>query len=213
MSHSLNFDRLARPYRWLEYATFGRTLERCRFHFLPALITARRALVLGDGDGRFLARLLAANPEVQADVVDISPAMLRQLNGKLPPQARLRITLHQADARTFVPGTGDYDLVVSHFFFDCLLQPELSALADRLAPQLVPGALWVVSEFSQPHGRIASLAGRAIVLGLYAAFGLLTGLQVRSLPDHGAMLENSGFQLRSQKLFLNGLLVSQLWER
>ena len=49
VSRTLNFDRLARPYRWLEYATFGRTLERCRFHFLPALTSARRALVLGDG--------------------------------------------------------------------------------------------------------------------------------------------------------------------
>ena len=79
VSRELNFDPLARPYRWLEYATFGRALERCRFHFLPALTGARRALVLGDGDGRFLARLLRANPELEADVVDCSPAMLRLL--------------------------------------------------------------------------------------------------------------------------------------
>jgi len=212
VSHRLNFDRLARPYRWLEYATFGRALERCRFHFLPALTAARRALILGDGDGRFLARLLAANPEVQADVVDISPAMLRRLSEKLPPQAHSRITLHQTDARKFVPAKTDYDLVVAHFFFDCLFQAELGALADHIVPRLAPGALWVVSEFAQPQGRIASLAGQAIVSALYAAFGLLTGLPVRSLPDHGRVLESSGLRLHSQKLLLNGLLVSQLWQ-
>ena len=68
----LNFDRIARPYRWLEYLSLGRALERCRFHFLPRLRDCRRALVLGDGDGRFTAKLLDANPSVQVDAVDIS---------------------------------------------------------------------------------------------------------------------------------------------
>jgi SAM-dependent methyltransferase len=213
VSRTLNFDRLARPYRWLEYATFGRTLERCRFHFLPALTSARRALVLGDGDGRFLARLLEANPQIEADVVDISPAMLDRLSGQLAPEARKRVKLHEADAREFVPPGTDYDLVVTHFFFDCLFQPELNALVDRLVPRLSPGALWVVSEFSQPSGGGASLAGRAIISGLYAAFGLLTGLMVRSLPDHSAALKSSGFRLRGEKPWLRGLLASQLWQQ
>jgi hypothetical protein len=52
------FDRLAKPYRWLEYLSFGRNLERCRFHFLPQLAGTQRALLLGDGDGRFAERLL-----------------------------------------------------------------------------------------------------------------------------------------------------------
>ncbi len=65
-----NFDRIARPYRWLEYLSFGPMLERCRFYRIPQLTAARRALVLGDGDGRFLARLLTCNPEVQVDAVD-----------------------------------------------------------------------------------------------------------------------------------------------
>jgi hypothetical protein len=54
-----NFDRIARPYRWLEYLTLGRSLERAREVFLPLLKDRRQALILGDGDGRFTARLLA----------------------------------------------------------------------------------------------------------------------------------------------------------
>ena len=30
-----NFDPIARPYRWMEYLTFGPALARCRNHFLP----------------------------------------------------------------------------------------------------------------------------------------------------------------------------------
>ena len=62
-----DFNRIARPYRWLEYLSFGPLLERCRFHRLPQMVDAKRALVLGDGDGRFLARLLRKNPQIQAD--------------------------------------------------------------------------------------------------------------------------------------------------
>ena len=78
-----NFDRIARPYRWLEYLSFGPMLERCRFYRIPQLAEARHALVLGDGDGRFLARLLARNPSLHTDVIDQSPAMLRLLESRV----------------------------------------------------------------------------------------------------------------------------------
>jgi SAM-dependent methyltransferase len=212
VSRRLNFDLLARPYRWLEYATFGRALERCRFHFLPALTGARHALVLGDGDGRFLARLLQLNPQIEADVVDISPAMLRVLMSRLTPEARRRVTLHEIDAREVVPPSTGYDLVVTHFFFDCLFQAELNTFVGCVKPRLAPGAYWVVSEFAQARGLAGSALSWAVVSGLYRAFGVLTGLQARSLPDHRPALEGSGFQLRYEKQWLRGLLVSQLWQ-
>ena len=61
-----NFDRIARLYRWGEYALLGPALERTRNHLLPLLAIRRNALVLGDGDGRFLARLLSQNPALRA---------------------------------------------------------------------------------------------------------------------------------------------------
>ena len=78
-----NFDPIARPYRWLEYLTFGPYLERCRYHFLNQLGQHCRALILGDGDGRFTARLLAANPEISVDAVDSSATMLHLLTKRV----------------------------------------------------------------------------------------------------------------------------------
>ena len=211
VSRRLNFDLLARPYRWLEYATMGRALERCRFHFLPQLTDARRALVFGDGDGRFLARLLEANPALEADVVDISGAMLRRLEARLSTEARQRVRLHQGDARTFAPPRVDYDLVVTHFFLDCLTNEELAALVESLRGRLQANARWVVSEFRRPSGAVRSLLGGMVIAGLYVSFGLLTGLPVRKLPDHEQLLQNQGFERTSEKEWLQGLLVSQIW--
>src|SRR6202012_3359002 len=101
---------------WLEGLTFGRTLERCRTHFLPRLADRRSALVLGDGDGRFLAQLLASNPALHADAVDTSTAMLRLLARRAHANAT-RLQIHQTDALTFTP-TRPYDLIVTHFFLD-----------------------------------------------------------------------------------------------
>jgi ubiquinone/menaquinone biosynthesis C-methylase UbiE len=212
VSRGLNFDRMAKPYRWLEYLSFGRTLERCRFHSLPALTDAKRALIFGDGDGRFLARLLAVNPALQADVVDISPAMLRLLEERLRLEDRKRVTLHQADARSFVPSEKAYDLVITHFFLDCLLEPELAALVERVTTRLSPDARWLVSEFALPHTLAGKTVGKTMISGLYQAFGLMTGLQVRSLPDHAAALQRAGFARAEERQWLGGLVVSQLWQ-
>ena len=59
-----NFDRVARLYRWAEYLLLGPLLARTRKHFLPQLTSATHALVLGDGDGRFLAHLLHHAPKL-----------------------------------------------------------------------------------------------------------------------------------------------------
>jgi SAM-dependent methyltransferase len=206
-----NFDRIARPYRWLEYLTFGPMLERCRFYRIPQLAFARRALVLGDGDGRFLARLLAANPHLHADVIDQSPAMLRMLESRAAAiGARTRVHIHHGDALAFQP-SASYDLVITHFFLDCLSTEEVQALASRIRRHLAPNALWMVSEFAIPSGP-AALPAKIIVDTLYKAFRIITGLSTRTLPDYAAALAGVGFTLADRRHFLAGLIVSDLWK-
>lgn len=206
-----NFDRIARPYRWLEYFTFGPMLERCRFCRIPQLASARRALVLGDGDGRFLARLLAANPHLHADVIDSSSTMLRLLESRAESiGARARVHIHRADALAF-QRSETYDLVATHFFLDCLSTEQAQTLASRIRPHLAPNAIWVVSEFAIPSGPSA-LPARIIVDALYTAFRILTGLRTRVLPDYGAALARAGFTLADRRHFLGGLIVSDLWQ-
>lgn len=210
LTSSADFDPIARPYRWLEYCSFGPMLERCRFYRIPQLSSARRALILGDGDGRFLARLLAANHALYADVVDQSTAMLHLLQSRVAAiHAAGRIRIHHVDARSFTPA-GPYDLVVTHFFLDCFSTCEVHTLAETLHPHLTPNALWLVSEFTIPSG-IAALPAKLVISSLYLAFRLITGLRTRALPDHPAALAPSGLTLLSQKTFLFGLLSSELW--
>ncbi len=205
-----NLNRLARLYRWMELVSFGPWLSWCRCAFLGELGGCRRALVLGEGDGRFAARLLRSNSQVEIDAVDASAAMLRALVRRAGPHAD-RLAVHCGDVRLWKPARPPYDLIVTHFFLDFLTGEEVQALAARLHGAVTPSSMWLVSEFAVPEGWFGRLVARPVVRGLYWAFGWLTGLTVRNLPDHSAALRRSGFTLAKRRVWLRGLLVSELW--
>ena len=205
-----NFDRLAKVYRWMELFTFGPCLSHCREAFLPELASVRRALILGDGDGRFGAELLRANPYVEICAVDASPAMLAVLLRRAGADAS-RVCVCCADARGWQPEMPPYDLVVTHFFLDCLTSEECFALAARVRGAVSPRAVWIVSEFAIPESRFGRWVARPLVWLLYRAFGLLTGLKMRRLPDYHFALREAGFTLARRRAWLCGLLASEMW--
>lgn len=204
-----DFDRVARLYRWAEYATFGPWLQRTRTHYLPLLQGRRHAFVLGDGDGRFLSALFAANSVIEATAVDTSAAMLKLLRARCAPFAgRLRTII--GSALTACPDRNT-DLIVSHFFLDCLQQEQVERLTARLGETCSAGTLWLVSDFQVPPGRSLRLPGALLIRLLYTAFRVLTGLRVRSLPDTGKALEVAGFNCLHSHSLLGGLLYTELW--
>jgi hypothetical protein len=214
MNRPPDFNRLARLYRWMEFLTFGPWLSLTRENFISHLTHSRRALVFGDGDGRFTARLLGANRAVIIDAVDASNAMLQKLLRNAAADAN-RVIVHLADARRWEPSVASpdlgCDLIATHFFLDCLTQAEVESLAKKLHSAVCPSAHWVVSEFAIPAGWFGRLVARPLVGLLYISFGWLTGLAVRSLPDHASALRHAGFTLRERRTRLGGLLIAELW--
>jgi SAM-dependent methyltransferase len=219
MSHPPNFNRLARAYRWMEYATFGPWLSLTRNTFLPQLTSRRNALVLGDGDGRFTARLLRTNPAIHIHAVDASPAMLSTLLRQAGPHAA-RVQTEQADIRAWHQGgpclasetwESKYDAIFTHFFLDCLTTQQVQSLAVALRESTSPSAIWVLSDFAIPSGWYGRLIARPLVWSLYRAFACLTGLAIHTLPDHNAALCSAGFTLHSRRNWLGGLLIGELW--
>jgi hypothetical protein len=207
-----DFDGVAPFYRWLEYLSLGPMLERVRFSLIEVLPECRSALILGDGDGRFSARLLGARRGVRVEAVDLSARMLALLESRVAAQGdRARVETHRADAMQFTPRTAP-DLVVTHFFLDCLEDAEVRTLVMRLTAAVAPDAHWLLSEFCVPEGWLARPAKAYIGL-LYLAFRLLTGLRTRRLPDYCAALAQAGWVHVRERRYLFGLLTAQLWRR
>jgi hypothetical protein len=130
-------------------------------------------------------------------------------------KARDRLRLFHTDALAFKPDTPPYDLVVTHFFLDCLTEGELAILLanikPNLAPIFAPRSTWLVSEFAIPQGQAAARLSRLVIATLYRAFRILAGLKTQRLPDYASVLCQYGFSITEQKSFLGGILVTQLW--
>lgn len=208
----MNCDGIAIWYRWLEYATFGNALQARRTEYIHDLLHARRVLILGDGDGRFTAEFLKQNREAQVDSVDLSARMLRLASRRIAPRDRDRIRFHHADAITF-DFQQTYDLIVTHFFLDCSSSEAVHSLSGRITQAVSEQALWLVSEFRIPAGRLKGKLAAFLIRSLYFAFRLLTGLQITRLPDYACALQQCGFRRKRYKLGAGGLLISELWQR
>jgi SAM-dependent methyltransferase len=195
----VNCDGIARWYRWLEYAGFGRALERRREAFLSDVSDARRVLAMGDGDGRALVALVAAAPRACVDYIDVSPRMLELARIRVGTE---RVAYRNEDARAAQLPAAEYDLIVTHFFLDCFDETELEPLIQRLASAATPGARWLISEFR---------GNGWLVRALYLFFRIATGLRTRHLVDHHPLLKRSGFRLLCCKNTWQGLLASELW--
>lgn len=202
----MNCDAIAPFYRWMEFAIFGNALRRCRMCFLQELPNVRRALVLGDGDGRFLKGLLDAAPCAQADYIDRSIRMLELAQNRVPNE---RANFHCADILTDELPGGEYDLVSAHFFFDCFDRLQLERMIRRVQ-FAAPHACWVVSEFRFAEGWL-TLPSQILIGIMYRFFRITTGLKTRELVDHAPIMRELGLRAARRQRFAGGLLIAEIW--
>ena len=207
----MNADPIARTYRLLEYAAFGPLLWRTRTHFIHHLTTARRILILGEGDGRFLSRLLTLNPHAEIDCYDLSAKMLT-LAASRTTQHHHRLHFHHQDILQATLPTHTYDAIVANFFFDCFDNHQLTTLLQKLQPATQPNCLWLLSDFAIPTNPLPRLAAQLLTRFLYLCFRLTTGLTTRHLPNYETALTQANLHLQNRHDTLAGLLTTQLWQ-
>jgi Methyltransferase domain len=212
----MNCRYIAPWYESLERFSFGRALEHRRCAFLKAFADAENALVVGDGDGRFLRALLSSNTRLRADCVELCPQMVEICSGRIGRMGESfvsRARIHCRNIDSFSPDNARYDLIATHFFLDCFELDDARRIVEKIAGWAAPNGLWVVSEFRVPPRGIARFWGAALVQLLYFAFRVTTGLRTRRLPEYSAALEAAGFELARKEESWRGLLVSELWQR
>ncbi len=209
----MNADRIASSYRWLEYAAFGLALEQARFDFLSHAAEARRVLILGEGDGRFLVRLLECNPHASVAVIESSARMIQLARQRVPPGERARVEFHHIDAAFQPLPAGPFDVIVTHFFLDILTFPEAESVIFKASAVLCPGALWLLSEFQEPASGIRRVHARLWLAAMYSFFSLTTGVRASKLPPYRDALSRYGLYETEHRERRFGLIRSQVWRK
>lgn len=208
-----SFDRLAGVYHALEWIAFGRGLERARFCHIESLQACHRVLILGEGDGRYLARLLRRFPKLRIECLDGSRAMLARAEAGLTEVERRQVVFRHGDARTAEFGAVEFDAVVTLFFLDCFSEAEVAGLVERVGRALRPEARWMWADFALPERGWRRWRAALWVSGLYGFFRWRTELNVRCLPPSESLLREAGWCLREQRSWQAGLLRSAVYER
>jgi trans-aconitate methyltransferase len=204
----MNFDRVARPYEAMERIVFGGALERCRTGLLPSLSQPARALLIGEGDGRFLQQFLERFPQTEVDVVEPSAAMIARAQRRVG--ARKNVRFHRTDILA-AELRGPYDLVVTHFVLDVFTADAVMTLACRIR-EVAPNGLWLISEFQVCQNPWAArAASRACIAFMYAFFRATAGVRVSEVPEYARVLLQNGFTRVSRREAWDGFLLSELW--
>ena len=205
----MSFDRVAPHYRWLETLVFGNQLQEARVAFVREIEPPLRILIVGEGNGRFLAELMRTG-EPQVDCVEMSARMIALARKQVPDA---HVNFIQADIRDLALREAHYDLIVCHFFFDCFTEGALAEIIARLANAAAPNAQCLVADFCYPTRGWPHWRARALIAAMYFFFRASAGIEAHRLVDYRPLLRANGFRLRKELLSRRGEIRSQLWQR
>lgn len=211
----MNFNRLAAHYRWLEIVFAGGLMQRCRTTFLADTQNCRRALLAGEGTGKFLAELLRANPEILVTCIEHSTGMIAQARERLRRERldAARVQFMQMDALHWIPPAEKFDLVATHFFLDCFRAEQLQRLVPQLAQSASADAIWVLADFRMPARGWRRARAAILLAALYACFKIATSLSASWLTPPDPFLNAAGFKLADRRLANFGFAHADLWRR
>lgn len=206
---SRGYDRLGAVYRWLELPLFGHDLQRARVSMLGDLPQCKRALILGDGDGRLLEQFCRIQPDCDVTSIDQSERMLQLQRERVSGQnGQDRVSWIQKDAREHRPEQRIYDLLITAFFLDCFCEADLDrAVPDWLAG-VQPGGSYYCVDFTQPNSGWQGLRARFYLKLMHLFFRWQTGLPNRRLVDLGKVLSRQSITLVASQETNHGLIRS-----
>ena len=212
----MSFDLLAPWYRTLEWIAFGDDLQRCRVACLREIDAPRRALMVGEGNGRFLGELLRMHPEVEIDCIDASQRMLQLASRRLEdesPEHSKRVRFLHRDITSWDAPEHRYDLLVTHFFLDCFPEPVLTGIIKKLARAATNDANWLLADFCVPPNGMARLRAHSWLAAMYFFFRITARIEASELIEPTPFMRAEGFALTRQRLFRKGILKSEIWRR
>jgi len=195
----------------MEWLLAGGKLQRCRTTFLDTLPTVRHALLLGEGNGRFLREFLRKQPTARVTCVDASPRMLKEARRRVHADAGVAFVC--CDVTEWELPQGEFDLVVSNFFLDCFRPEQIELIAEKISAALTEDARWLIADFCEPRRGWRKWRARMILQTMYWFFRRATDLPANRLTAPDAILTCHGFELQARRTFEWGLLQSDLWVR
>ena len=193
---------------------FGPFLQKARICHLKELDEARDVLLVGEGNGLFLKALLSMNAKCRVKCVDESKCMLQVASKRIAEKDRHRVFFEQRDLTNQNLPRGEYDAIVTHFFFDCFCHDTLQNMIPGVTATLRPQGKWLLADFEEPSKEgIFSLPQRIGLRLLYSFFKARCGIEASKLCYPNELLRGHDIIETKRLCYLNGWIASAVYEK
>ncbi len=207
------FDFLSPFYDFSVRLFFGNSLDKSQFFFLKELGPCKSILVFGGGTGKILPVLGDCQLPEKVCYVDLSEKMI----AKAKKRPRVRSSNGFASVEFVcgsfadIPADSRFDLIITPYVLDCLVEPELFAGMQLLKEKLSTKGKWLFVDFNIPKKGPARYFSWISIRMLYFFFNIVCGLGGRNLPDFSSNFEILRFKLDAEKYFCSGMLTAKVY--
>jgi len=182
---SVCFDKVAVVYGFLEKVLFGSNLQRMRLKYLDRMENSKQILLVGEGCGFFLEKLLKVNEKAVITIVEPSERMIHQAKARVPVKDRERVVFCNMTFERFVPSK-TFDAAGTFFYWDCFRENQLKVFLPKLFDCLKAEGFLINVDFfelAHPDGTGLKLTHFILLRILFGFFGFATGIENTRVLD------------------------------
>jgi ubiquinone/menaquinone biosynthesis C-methylase UbiE len=201
----MQFDTVAPYYNMLSKIVFANEISRAKTSQFNSIKIKTRVLFIGGGTGDSLSFLLSRNKELEIDFVDPSEKMMlraRKLNTN-----SINVNFFQLRIEDFEGG--EYDVVITEFFFDLFEKEKIKTLIDQISLKLTTNGIWIDTDFRKP----VKFVDKYLLRIMYFFFKVYAGIESSSLNEVEPIFTQAGLVIKKEHKSSTGFITSRLFVR
>jgi ubiquinone/menaquinone biosynthesis C-methylase UbiE len=195
-----NYNHIAWIYDWLAKIVFGGKQELAKQAFLARIPDKANILVVGGGTGKIIDYLGDLNQQLDVDFVEQSANMM--FYARKRAVSHLKINFHQQSILDYK--AGDYDVVLTNFFFDQFSQGQAQLILQHLKAKLIPKGILIFSDFIHNN----HICDRFVTRIMFVFFQLTVGIRTNTYPPYNYMFSSQGFSTGESKKINRNILAA-----
>lgn len=209
----------------------GNVIVRSQINWTNELPAERRALIVGDGTGRFLLELLRRAKPSHVVTIDISETMIRKARQRIQNNDPTKLemvnfvtadldALTLKDLLSLSHGNQNkenpayYDVIATNFFLDLYTERNVLKKVQKLSSVHAINGIYINTDFIRVHGTgLLVRIQRFLLKGLYVLFRLVTRIPGYRPADYDAILKECGYEKLKSRYFAFGMIESSMYRK
>ncbi len=202
-----NYDTIAWFYDRLARLVYGKTLVQAQQFLIKAIPANTNVLIVGGGTGWVLEEILKIHTAgLNITYVDASAEMIARAQKRNAGKNTVGFIAAPIENAGIV---GTYDVVLTPFLFDNFTDDSLRKIFSFIDAHVAADCMWLYCDFQNTE----VLWQKTLLKVMYIFFRVSCGIEASCLPDAGAYFTRFGYQIKNQKGFMNGFILSAVYER